>query len=192
MKTQHDGQIVTTRRAIVSYSRDIDTSVTYNTVYLLSHGLDSQDSYLRLYATCSRLYYLSRLVYRGQNGSYKKLDEEEYERILFEGHAENCEEVYSIMVNRYVEKNTSMTLAEKVFEDLRILEPLWCKSIANVEEQIYIPELAYELAYVFRHSGELPKPEYDSKNSLFPNNYENFNYTEGIADYFENIMESIF
>ena len=192
MDAPHDGQIITYRRNILAFARDIDTSVTYNTVYLLSHGLDSKDSYLRLYATCSRVYYLSRLVYLGQNGSYKKLDEEEYKRILFEGHAENCQEVYSIMVNHYVEKNTSMTLAEKVFGDLQFLESLWCRAIACVGEQIYIPELAYELDYVFRNSGKLSKPEYESKLSLFPNNYENFNYTEGIADYFENIMESIF
>ncbi len=192
MKSLHHGQIVSNRRTIVFLAEEMDTSVTYNSVYLLSHGLDSQESYLRLFVTCSRLYYLSRIVYRGSDGVFKKLDEKEYKRILFEGHAENSNEILSIMVNQNAEKNASMTMAEKVFGDLRILESLWCRAIACVEEQIYIPELAYELDYVFKNSGWLSKPEYSSEYSLFPNNYENFNYTEGIADYFENIMGTIF
>lgn len=35
----HAGQIVTTRKTITDFIRDIQSPVTYNTVYLISEGL---------------------------------------------------------------------------------------------------------------------------------------------------------
>ncbi len=80
----------------------------------------------------------------------------------------------------------------RVFRCLEIIEQLWCKSIACVCEQIFIPELAYAFDYVIKNRGELREPEFLGEWSMFPCNYENYNYTEGIAEYFEDVMEGIF
>ena len=52
-------------------------------------------------------------------------------------------------------------------------------------EQIYIPEIAYEMEYVMRNGDRLSVPKYNNEYSMFPDNYKDFNYTEEIAEYFE-------
>ncbi len=189
--TPHCGQIVSSRKAIISFIRDIDTSVTFNAVYLLSSGLNAQDDYLRLFATCLRLYYLSRLIYKGKSGIYRKLLENQYIEYLFDSYAESPEEVLNIMINHNGDRCASMNEADSIHKNLMVLKNLWCRAIACVDEQIYIPELAYEFDYVLKNTGRLPAPEYESRYSFFPVNYVDFDYTEGIAEYFENVMGSI-
>ncbi len=127
MELGHAGQIITTKKSIKYFIQEIQVSVAYNTVYLISDGLLGQYDKLRLYSTCSRLYYLSKLVYESKNG------------------------------------------------------------VSKLE-----PELAYAFDYVIKNRGELRNPEFLAEWSMFPCNYENYNYTEGIAEYFEDVMEGIF
>ena len=47
-----------------------------------------------------------------------------------------------------------------------------------ITEQAFVSEYAYAIEYVIRHNGNLPKPEI---KWMFPTNYEDYNYTEGIA-----------
>ena len=192
MNLPHPGQILTTKKTILSFINDIDMSVTDNTVYLLTYGLNSQEDYLRLYATCARLYYLSKLVYLGKDG-VRKLEMERYIKELFEARAETPDEILHIM---NLQKSESISAyskqdAIKVFEKLQKLQPLWCHSISCVWEQIYIPELAYAFDYVLRHD-DCPMPEFKSEWSLFPDNIENYNYTEDIAAYFDDVMITCF
>ena len=195
-KTQlpHFGQLLTTKRAIVDYIRNIDHAVSKNTVLLIAMGEDTPDYHLRLYSVCARLYYLSRLVYRGKNG-IAKLSAKRYKKELFEGCTETKDEVADILRSYHNSLICGMEITEQLvdftYQCLQLIKALWCTFIACIIEQAYIPEFAYAFDYVIKHKGNLPMPEYH--NSLFfPSNYEDFNYTDGIAAYFEEIMEGIF
>ena len=192
----HGGQIITTRWTIISFIQDIQIPVAYNTVYLISEALSGREDYLRLYSVCSRLYYLSKLVYKGENG-VKKLTAEQYRRYIFEPCAETREEIVGILKRMYKKSGKSAEIPDDshidlVIQCLSIIEKLWSKGISCVCEQIYIPELAYAFDYVIKHRGQLPAPEFQGSWSIFPQNYEAYNYTEGIAEDFENVMESLF
>jgi len=189
MKLKHAGQIVTTKKTIIGFIDEIRTSVTHYTVRLISDGLNGRDDYLRLYGVCTRLYYLSKLVYVGKNG-VMKLKTGQYRKEIFDLAAETPDEVRHILEGTKESIHTNHV--EEVFRCLKIIEELWCKGIACVSEQIYIAELAYAFDYVIKRRGELPEPEFQGEWSMFPHNYENYNYTEGIAKYFEDLMESIF
>lgn len=188
------GQIITTRRTILEFIWDIQWAVTNNTVYLISKALLGEWEYLRLLSVCTRLYYLSKLVYR-DNDSIKKLNAAQYRKQIFEPYDETQDEIKAILYKMYKDHND-----EKLNDDnidlvgrcLMIIEKLWCTSIACACEQIYIPELAYAFEYVVKRRGELPEPVFCSTSSLFPDNYESYNYTEGIAKYFEDVLVSIF
>ena len=189
MKIGHAGQIVTTRKTITGLIYEIQLPVTYNTVCLISDGLKGEYDLLRLYSVCSRLYYLSKLVYVGENG-VAKLTPDQYRKELFAPHAETLAEVEAILERK--KKDFSDNHAKEVFRCLQTIEHLWCTSMACVCEQIYIPELAYAFDYVIKRKGELPEPEFQGAWSIFPQNYEDYNYTEGIAEYFEDVMEACF
>lgn len=82
-------------------------------------------------------------------------------------------------------------LVDYTYQCLQLVKALWGTFIACIIEQAYIPEFAYAFEYVIKNRGNLPVPEY--RNSIFfPSNYKDFNYTEGIADYFDTIMEGMF
>ena len=188
------GQIVTTRRTIMEFIWDIQGPVTNNTVYMISKALVGECDYLRLLSVCARLYYLSKLVYRDKAG-VKKLSAAQYRKQIFEPRAETQDEIKAILDTMYKEhsdEKLSDDNIDLVVRCLMIIEKLWCTSIACVCEQIYIPELAYAFEYVVKRRGELPAPVFGGASSLFPDNYENYNYTEGIAVYFEDVMGSIF
>jgi hypothetical protein len=193
MELPHAGQILTTRKTIVNFMNDIKLPVTNNTIHLLTYGLKTKDDYLRLYATCARLYYLSKLVCRGKDGICK-LNQEQYRKKLFDGFVETVDEVRHIMDRQKRDPKQEMPMrnARMVFKNLQILETLWCRGISCLWEQIYIPELAYFLEYVLRNGEVIPIPQYDNEWSLFPANYENFEYTKDIAGYFDETMEGLF
>ncbi len=113
---------------------------------------------------------------------------ERYIKELFEARAENPDEILHIMNLQKLEsiKAWSKQDAINVFEKLQKLQLLWCHSVSCVWEQIYIPELAYAFDYVLRHE-DCPIPEFSSEWSLFPDNFENYNYTEDIAAYFDDV-----
>ncbi len=193
----HYGQILTTKRTIVDFIRDADNPVTVNTIWLMVLGLDHPESRLRLYSVCARLYYLSKLVYKGKNG-LKKLPDAKYKKGLFEGHAETVDEIMYAVEHWNVETpmehmEISRAHAEEVFARLTVLEDIWCRFLACLWEQAYIPEYAYAFEYVMKKDViDLVSPEYTEESDLFPQNYEDFNYTEGIVVEFENIAISIF
>ena len=188
------GQIVTTRRTIMEFIWDIQSPVANNTVYLISKGLVGEWDYLRLLSVCARLYYMSKLVYRDKDG-VKKLSANSVSKKIFESHAETQYEIKEIlykMNKEYRDEKLDDVHIDLVAKCLGIIEKLWCHSISCVSEQIYIPELAYAFEYVVKRRGDLPEPVFCSTSSLFPDNYESYNYAEGIAKYFEDVMGSIF
>ena len=50
--------------------------------------------------------------------------------------------------------------------------------LACVTEQAFVSEYAYAIEYAARHGGDLPKPEI---GTLFPTNYPDYDYTQGVA-----------
>lgn len=193
MEIGHAGQIVTTKKSILWFIREIESPVTYNTVCLISDGLKGEYDYLRLYSVCARLYYLSKLVYKGKDGVVK-LKPNRYRKEIFDPLAETPDEVKRILERKKKDDSSKSILtdhAEQVFRCLQIIERLWCTSMACVCEQIYIPELAYAFDYVIMNRGKLPAPEFQGDWSMFPQNYKDYNYTEGLAEYFEDVMEGI-
>ncbi len=188
------GQIVTTRRNIIEFIWDIQVPVTNNTVYLISKCLLGEWDYLRLLSVCTRLYYLSKLVYRFKDG-FKKLSAAQYRKLIFEPRAETQDEIKAILDTMYKEHGDKKLADDNIAPIVRclmIIEKLWCSSIACLCEQIYIPELAYTFEYVVKRRGDLTEPVFCSDSSLFPDNYEGYNYSEGIAKYFEAVMGGIF
>ncbi|MCR5835655.1 MAG: hypothetical protein K6G88_04040 [Lachnospiraceae bacterium] len=100
----HGGQIITTRWTILDFIRDIQCPVAYNSVYLISEGLYGREDYLRLYSVCSRLFYLSKLVYKGEDG-VKKLGADQYWIKIFEPNAETREEIVYILKRMILSSN---------------------------------------------------------------------------------------
>lgn len=199
----HYGQILTDKETILSYCRDIALPVAENTVRIIVSGLKTQDDYLRLYATCARLYYLSKLVYMDElAGKVSKLSLDEYRKEIFEPHAETDDEVWQIIVrtnksDTNLEPKIRANVVDRTFRCLTVIEKLWCGAIACLWEQIYIPELAYEFNYVLRNEGRLSDPVFDGIYSLYPSNYpDRFDPwddgSDNITKYFENNMGSIF
>lgn len=190
----HSGQILTTKKTIICYMRDIANAVSRNTVLLVAMGEDTPDYHLRLYSVCARLYYLSKLVYRSNNGIVK-LSAKRYAIDLFEGITETKEEVALILEHYHSSLNCNLNITDQLidytYHCLQLVKALWCTFIACKVEQAYVPEFAYALEYVIKNSGEVPMPKY-SNHVFFPTNYKDFNYTEGIAAYFEEVMEIIF
>ena len=190
----HHGQILTTKKAIIHHIWEIAFAVSKNTVLLIAMGKDAPDYHLRLYSVCARLYYLSKLVYRGKSG-IMKLSSESYEKGLFEGITETKEEVARILENYNSRLKGSIAVTDQLtdytYHCLQLVKALWCTFIACEVEQAYIPEYAYAFEYVIKHKGDLPMPEYNSLR-FFPSNYKDFSCTTGIAAYFKDIMEGLF
>ena len=192
----HRSFISTDRKSIISYIYDNEMPITYNTVYLIAEYLNGRMHDVRLFSTCSRIYYLSRLVYKGRRG-FCKLSAEEYRRKLFEAHAGSTQEIYDSLVAvdrsyRKCSQETDNVLFEDLQKSYNIIKTIWCKSLACISEQIYIPEIAYAFEYIVDRKGNLPQPEIQEGLGLFPSNYVDYDYTEGVAKRFEEEMISIF
>lgn len=195
MELAHAGQIITTKKTILQCLCDNMMPVALNTAYLTAEYLNGQKHDIRLYSVCSRLYFFSKLVYAGKEGVRKPVSEQ-YSKCLFEAYLETTEEIRSAVVRVDMKYREDVLYDDHFWSEvekcLALIEKLWCRSLSCVGEQIYIPELAYAFEYVIERRGELPEPEFSGEQSLFPRNYKNYNYTEGIAEYFENAMVSIF
>ena len=59
---------------------------------------------------------------------------------------------------------------------------LWCGMLSKYGEITFTYEFAYGADYVIRRKGKLPPPEFpESQGLLFPTNYPDFHYWEGIG-----------
>ena len=76
----HYGQIVTTRHTIKQMLWDMDLDIGYNTAILIALGREHKDYHLRLYSICSKLCFLSKLVYRCEGG-YKVWGIDDYNKM---------------------------------------------------------------------------------------------------------------
>ena len=169
----HPKQIPTTRKGV---SRLLDLHGYATVAFLLRCFFvppDAPDYPLRLYAAASNLDLLSRPVYRTKNG-FVKLPEKTYRGKLFDRFAETPDEIFTLIQDNGVSRER----AELIHRMLRQIADLVCPMMACPDEQAFISEYAYAIDYVIRRGGDLPKPE---MRSLFPVNYSDYHYQEGIA-----------
>ena len=64
----HYGQIVTTRHTIKETIWDCESDICYNTAVLIALGRDDKNYMFRLYSICSKLCFISKLIFRSENG----------------------------------------------------------------------------------------------------------------------------
>ena len=125
---------------------------------------------------------ISCLIYSGSDGLYHKLPEKTYRIELFEDWAETPEEVLGrIRIDGY-----TLEKAEHIHKLIWQVADLVCQMMECITEQAFVSEYAYAIAYLIRHDGDLPKPEI---GWMFPTNYEDYKYTEGIAKEIDKCFE---
>lgn len=187
----HLGQVITTKKIIKEAMWEAGFPVSKNTVCLLHTGIDTQDRILRLFAVCSTLEFVGKMIYRGKDG-LKKLNCSEYDYWLFETRSGTQEEIEEILNRENREKENRVTVdeIERVYGKYQILRALWVRFLSCLSEIAFLYEYAYAFDYVCKHTG-IPMPEYkdyDGYRAMFPCNYSDFNYTEGIGEYFDEII----
>lgn len=157
----HGGQILTTKRGIRDFCRGNVEMIACNAlVFCIAAGPGHPDYVDVLYAASSRLYMLDLLVYQSKDGIVKP-DARWYWKQLFQGFLETPEE--------------AAERAERI-------TALWCGMLSKYGEITFTYEFAYGADYVIRRKGKLPPPEFpESQGLLFPTNYLDFHYWEGIG-----------
>ena len=163
IKKGHSGQIITTKKNILEYIKEIESGIVEGMVLLIFRGLDGNVDSIRLYSVCSKLYFLSKLVYFDES-NIKKLEEIQYMNNLFNLMELEIDDVIEILrLNNFKTANSDQL--KEILDCYNILKLIWCREIASPYEQIYISELAYAYDYVVKRKGKLPKPEFQGKCS---------------------------
>lgn len=176
----HPGQIPTTLKYIKWELSFKENRVLDSLIACMVSNIDSPEYKNHLIMVAMLFERFSCLVYKGRNGKYRKPKENLFKNRIFERRAETPDEVQDIIL-RYVEKDkqtVSSDLADKIYRMTWQVADIVCPMMTCMGEQAFLSEYAYAIDYVIRHEGNLEKPVMDL---LFPQNYSDFNYSEGIA-----------
>lgn len=165
-------QLVVPKWQIIRELESVGYRFADDLIYCISYGTDDPNYKIRLLSASTRLFYLSRLVYKSK-GEFCKLSKQSYSRELFKESFEIEEVEY--VANNAARKNS----ADTVLKCIQSIEPLTIKWVSCVNEQMYMHEFAFLIDYVIRRNGDVPEPD-----GLFPKNYKDFNYWEGIGEEF--------
>ena len=171
----HPGQIPTERCLISSELFGRGQPAVRSLCRCITSGPESPEYMNHLIAAAMQFERISCLGFLDSEGCFRKPDERVYRREIFEGWAETPGEVY----DRTSKQGVTTDMAERIHKIIWKIAALVCPMMACTSEQAFISEYAYAIDYVIRHAGDLPKPEI---KELFPVNYEDYNYTEGVAD----------
>ena len=186
----HPGQIITTKKIIKTVLWEASLEVSPGAIMLLHTGLNTQEDYLRLFSVAARLEHLGRLVYKGKEG-IKKPDSKVYDYWIFETSSGVRDEIREIL-----DSGDCMTGIRKIedceIEDIyrmyQVLRRIWVRMVSNVDEVADITEYAYAFEYIYNHGPDTPMPEFRSDCDMLPCNYEDFNPTTGVAEYFDKVI----
>ncbi len=136
---------------------------------------DSAEQKNYMIAAASILERFSCLVYKGNDGQYRKLALTTYYKSFFKHWAETPEEVFE----RVKQYGVTRDKAELIYKLLWQIADIVCPMMAGIEEQGFVSEYVYAIEYVINHGGYLQKPE---MGILFPQNYPDYNWPgSGIA-----------
>ena len=169
----HYGQVPTLYQALKNEVWKSGTAAIFSLLKCFAYDVDSDDYMIQVLVTAGYLERISCLVYKGSDGAYKKLPAEKYKKDIFESCAEFPQEIYE-RVQTY---GVSAADAERIHKMVWQIADLVCPMIACMSEQAFVSEYVYAIDYVIRHRYDLPKPDIDS---LFPRNYPDYNYWEGL------------
>lgn len=169
----HYGQIPTLYQAIKSELSKSGTAAIFSLLRCFTYDVGGDDYMIQVFLTANYLERISYLVYKSNDGKYKKLSENKYKKAIFESYAETPHEIY----DRIQKYRVSATEAERIHKMVWQIADLVCPMIACMREQAFVSEYAYAIDYVIRHRCDLPKPDIDG---LFPKNYPDYNYWEGL------------
>ena len=90
----HSGQILTTKSTIIEYIREIDYGVCEELLQYIVTGKENECSNkMTLYKVCSKLWFLSKLVYKNNRNIIVKLVPKKYKELLFDGYLETSDEI---------------------------------------------------------------------------------------------------
>lgn len=174
METLHPNQIPTKLKYIDDASFQYIRPI-YPLLKCLVSESGSKEQKINMIVAAVSFERISCLVYKGSDKKYySKPDASWYCRRLFEGPAETPEEVYDLVKRHGV----TLEKAKHIHKMIWQIADIVCPMIACVSEQAFISEYAYAIEYVIKHDGNIPKPE---MQLLFPRNYPDFHYMEGIA-----------
>lgn len=173
--TLHPGQIPTTRKIIKSEFFHYGLRAINSLLRCLASEPGSFEQKNHLLVAAISFERISCLVYRGNDGNYRKPPVEKYTADIFEAFAETPEEIIC-RLNKY---DVSPSSAEHIHRMIWKISDLICPMMSCISEQAFVSEYAYAIEYVILHDGNLPKPEIPL---LFPTNYPDYNYRENIAN----------
>lgn len=179
-KLPHGGQILTTKRGIQDFGRrNVEILACDSVVFCIAAGPDHPDYVDVLYAVSSRLYMLDLLVYQSKDGIVKP-GPKWYRKQLFQGFLETPEEA-AILAERLGFPGEDPDL---LFRQVERIAALWCHMLSKYGEITFTYEFAYAADYVICRKGNLPMPEFSNfPAAIFPNNYPDYHYWEGMGDY---------
>ena len=90
----HSEQILTTKFTIIEYIREIDYGVCEELLQYIVTGKENECSNkMTLYKVCSKLCFLSKLVYKNNRNIIVKLVPKKYKELLFDGYLETSDEI---------------------------------------------------------------------------------------------------
>lgn len=93
----HSGQILTTKSTIIEYIREIDYGVCEELLQYIVTGKENECSNkMTLYKVCSKLWFLSKLVYKNNRNIIVKLVPKKYKELLFDGYLETSDCIFQI------------------------------------------------------------------------------------------------
>lgn len=173
----HPNQIPTTRKVLLYELRDKGHRAMMSLFRCFTCERGSEEYKRRVFVTAMYLERISCPVYLGQDGDYRKLTAEKYKQHIFEGHAELPEEVTDMLPK--LGYPVSADEAARIHKMIWLIADIVCPMIACTHEQGFISEYAYAIDYVISHDGDIERPVMDG--GLFPRNYSDYRYQEGIA-----------
>lgn len=168
----HFGQIPTSYKAIKNELFITGLGSIRSLIKCFTYDADSNQYINQLVLTANYFERISCLVYKGNDGIYKKLPEKRYRMEIFEAYAESPQEVSDRLKNI---SNADID-TENIYRIICRIADLVCPMMACISEQFFVGEYAYVVDYVIRHKGNLPKPKISEG---FPINYSDFHYWEG-------------
>lgn len=166
------GRIITTRHTIIQCINEAEYTIIKHMLFCMVHGPKHPEYDLRLYAACSHLHFISKLMYYGSEAPIK-LTENQYEKEIFEGSAENVDEI-KLWLKRIPGYDSDSVSAVEIFRKMKIIRRLWCHMIACTRERVFLSELAHAFEYVMEKGNDASEPVFADFGGLFPSNYPDY------------------
>lgn len=131
---------------------------------IIANGREHPEYQMRLAVYAWQIYTLSRYVYLGKDGCYKKLSAQRYARELFLDDAESPEELRS----RYFEDEQRETGFRIYSAICNAISPM----VAHMGSDRFWPDhVAFLVDYIIQNEGNVPSPDMEKSIIPYPTNY---------------------